>query len=58
MLTVSDSGVGLPATIQMQTATSLGMQLIRSLTKQLGGKLTVISAPGTTVSLRFPREYK
>jgi two-component sensor histidine kinase len=52
MLEVSDNGVGLP---ERQQETSLGLHLVRLLTRQLGGTLDVCSGEprGTTYRLRF-----
>jgi signal transduction histidine kinase len=45
-LRVSDTGVGLPADFEERRKTSLGLQLVSDLTKQLGGSLTIESPPG------------
>ena len=53
-LTVTDSGVGLPADYRPASATSLGMQLVRTLSRQLRGKLTIDSDRGARFELRCP----
>jgi PAS domain S-box-containing protein len=53
-LDVSDDGVGLPANFSFETATSMGSQLITTLTAQIGGTLAVSNEPGTMIHLRFP----
>jgi two-component sensor histidine kinase/predicted hydrocarbon binding protein len=42
-LTVSDNGIGLPASVNTKTSATLGLQLINSLVEQLEGKLEVNS---------------
>jgi PAS domain S-box-containing protein len=45
-LRVSDTGVGLPADFEERRKTSLGLQLVSDLSKQLGGTLTIDSPAG------------
>lgn len=52
-LAVSDDGVGIPASFDVHTATSLGMQLVTTLSEQLDGRLEVIRGTGTTVRVTF-----
>ena len=54
-LTVKDNGVGLPKGLDVHQAKTLGLQLIRTLTEQLGGAWEMHSMPhqGTSVSLTF-----
>ena len=47
-----DNGVGLPPDIDIVNATTLGLQLISSLTEQLSGELEVISEQGTAFKLK------
>lgn len=51
VLSVRDDGVGLPA--QREDHGSLGFQLIRSLARQLEGRVEVERDPGTTVRIAF-----
>lgn len=57
VITMSDTGVGLPPSIDVEKTESLGMQLIQALTSQLDGELTVSREKGTTfeVSFAYPR---
>jgi len=55
-LTVSDNGVGLPAEVDLEHSSSMGLPLIRTLAIQLEGKITVSRRPGTTIDLTFGRE--
>ena len=41
LLTISDNGIGLPETIDMNKSDSLGLKLVNILTRQLQGKLNV-----------------
>jgi PAS domain S-box-containing protein len=57
MLTVRDNGVGLPEGFSLETASSLGMKLVRDLIRQLEGTLAVEGDKGTTIHATF-RESK
>lgn len=52
-LTVADDGVGFPRSIDVHNATSLGLELVENLTKQLDGALDIVSDGGTTFRLTF-----
>ena len=52
-LTIADNGIGLPGGIDLESATTLGMELIRELTKQIRGSVTVVSDGGTAYTIRF-----
>jgi len=54
MLSVSDDGVGLADKFSLQNQKTLGIQLIKKLSKQLDGEITFESINGTTFSLNFP----
>jgi two-component sensor histidine kinase len=56
MLTVTDSGAGIPEETLNTPRKSLGMQMMKILSKQLGGRLTIKNTPGATLSLEFPLE--
>jgi PAS domain S-box-containing protein len=53
-LSVRDDGAGLPRSIAADRATSMGMVLVDSLTRQLGGSIEFRSIRGTEAVLRFP----
>ncbi|GAB3220577.1 hypothetical protein GCM10027423_52360 [Spirosoma arcticum] len=55
-LTISDDGVGLPADFDSARSGSLGMTLIRGLSQQLDGELTITGSPGVTIRLLFNDE--
>jgi two-component sensor histidine kinase len=52
-LVISDNGVGFPANVSMETTDSLGLQLVRSLTEQLKGKLQHQHDKGTAFHIKF-----
>lgn len=55
VVVVRDTGIGLPQDLDTQSARTLGLRLIRSLSGQLNGKLEFTRfAPGTEVRLVFP----
>ena len=46
-VTVADSGVGLPDGFDLESATSLGLQIVRTLVVgELGGRLRIVPRPG------------
>jgi two-component sensor histidine kinase len=53
-LTVSDDGIGFPKDADMQSATSLGLQLVHTLVQQLDGRIEIHSRNGTTINVTFP----
>lgn len=53
LLTIADNGKGLPAGFSMAESTSLGMEMMRALSKQLGGTIRIEDHSGVTVILRF-----
>jgi len=47
MVTVADTGVGLPEGFELDSATSLGLQIVRTLVVgELGGRLRIMPRPG------------
>lgn len=55
-LTISDDGVGLPTHFNPRTSRTMGMNLIRGLSKQLGADLTINSDAGVQIRLDFTEE--
>jgi PAS domain S-box-containing protein len=54
LLRVADDGAGIPAELDLATQGSLGLRLIRTLTRQLDGRIELLPAhPGTEVRLVF-----
>lgn len=58
-LEVSDNGKGLPDSIDIKNTSSLGLQLVNELTKQLDGEIKVLTDHGTRFIILFKEpEYK
>ena len=55
-LTVSDQGPGLPPGFDWDHSRSLGLKIVRALTKQIKGQLEVGGPPGASFALRFPKK--
>jgi len=55
---VKDKGAGLPEGLDWRSAKSLGLAIVQTLTKQIGGTVSVSSGPGTTFSVAFQRVVK
>lgn len=56
VLTVEDNGIGFPASLDFNKSSSLGLQLVNMLTRQLGGAITIERSDGTRVSIAFPEK--
>jgi two-component system, chemotaxis family, CheB/CheR fusion protein len=54
LLRVEDTGVGLPPEVDPAQPASLGLTIVQMLVEQLGGRLQVERAGGTTVTVRVP----
>ena len=52
-LAVADDGVGLPDTVDVEAASSLGLQLVKTLADQLRARLEVRRVGGTEIVVRF-----
>jgi two-component sensor histidine kinase len=52
-LAVKDNGVGIPEDVDLLGGTSMGLELVRILAAQLGGKIKIVTDKGTQVSIRF-----
>jgi len=57
-LTVNDNGVGLPEDMDFRKEQSLGMELVVTLSKQLGGEITMENDDGATFRIKFPQEIE
>ena len=53
LLTMADNGIGLPAGVNWKNPQTLGLRLIKMLSKQLNGSIEVDRSAGTTFRLRF-----
>ena len=54
VLTVADDGIGLPPATRLDTARSLGLQIVDTLAAQLYGVVTVDRARGTSIRITIP----
>ncbi|HWQ92741.1 MAG TPA: PAS domain S-box protein, partial [Clostridia bacterium] len=54
VVSVADNGIGLPNGFQVERAETLGLQLVRTLTRQLDGTLEMRRGEGTEFAVRFP----
>lgn len=55
VLVVADDGIGLPETFDVESAATLGVQLVGALAQQLDGVLHVRRSPGAEFRLEFGR---
>lgn len=53
VLTVSDDGVGLPEGFNIEETTTLGMQLVKTLSEQIDGVLKIKSGKGANFAITF-----
>jgi len=57
-LSVADDGMGLPSTLDIDSSSSLGLRLIRSLTRQISGQFKFVPThPGTEAQLTVPLHH-
>ena len=56
ILTIADNGIGLPCNFDLKVASSLGMEMMKALSKQMGGELTITNACGLAVHVEFQME--
>jgi two-component sensor histidine kinase len=54
VLSVADTGVGFPPTLDYRNTDSLGLQLVNLLTSQLDGRIELQREQGTRFTLQFP----
>jgi two-component system CheB/CheR fusion protein len=55
-LDVSDDGIGLPENVDPQSATSMGLQLVRLIVEQLQGTMSVTTDEGTHFTISFSKK--
>ncbi len=56
-LSVTDNGVGIPNNISPDHIETSGLLIVSSITKQLGGELTISRHQGTSISIVFPSQW-
>ncbi len=52
-LTIADDGIGITAGVRLEQGRTLGMTMIKGLSKQLEAELTITQTNGVQISLRF-----
>ncbi|SHH81813.1 sensor histidine kinase [Flavobacterium defluvii] len=57
LLTIADNGIGFDANLSDKKANSFGMSLIKGLTDDLEGKLTMENNNGTILKIEFSQEF-
>ncbi len=57
LLTISDNGIGFDLNLNDKKANSFGMSLIKGLTDDLDGKLTMENNNGTILKIEFSQEF-
>ena len=57
-LDVRDDGVGLPPGLDIENASTLGLQLVTILVRQIGGEMQVEGTSGTWFHITFPEKFK
>jgi two-component sensor histidine kinase len=55
VLKVADNGAGLPASFDPEHNKTMGFQLMKTLSEQLEGTMTINNCPGVSVSVRFEK---
>ena len=55
-LVVADDGVGLPKALDVDSAPTLGLRLVRGLVDQIGGTILMLTTAGTEYRISFPLE--
>ena len=56
VLRVSDNGIGFAAETRSQSSETLGLILVRNLSRQLDGQLSIVSEQGTVFEIIFPAQ--
>jgi two-component sensor histidine kinase len=55
LFSVADDGIGLSGDVDIEKSTSMGLEIVRILTQQLDGQLSLNSGGGTEFRVEFPR---
>jgi PAS domain S-box-containing protein len=58
LLSVSDNGIGISPSLDLEHPSSLGVQLVMTLVEQLEGHLEIVRLPGSTFRIIFPLESR
>jgi two-component sensor histidine kinase len=54
LIVVKDNGIGLPEGLDITSTNSLGLKLVHMLSKQIRGRLQVLSESGTQFTIVIP----
>ena len=54
-LTIADNGMGLPDEVNVEQIQTLGLRMVKTLTRQISGTLTVNREIGTSFQIQFPQ---
>ncbi|MET1057838.1 MAG: sensor histidine kinase [Pedobacter sp.] len=57
-LTIADNGRGLPDDFSLEGSSSLGMEMMKALSKQLGGSFKITASEGVRIQINFSLEHK
>jgi len=55
-LIISDNGIGFPEELDYKNTESLGLQIVNTLTNQIGGVITMNVQDGTTFIIKFKED--
>lgn len=55
-LMITDDGIGLPKDFDIETAESLGLQLVTTLATQISGELEIDTEAGTSIGVKFKEQ--
>ncbi|MES2112673.1 MAG: sensor histidine kinase [Bacteroidota bacterium] len=56
LLTIGDDGMGLPGDFEIKNVSSLGMEMMKALAKQLNGSFDIKTNPGVAITIEFKIE--
>jgi two-component sensor histidine kinase len=57
ILQVTDNGMGIPSEVTLENSSTLGLQLVSLLSKQINGNLKIDRTNGTNISISFPLQF-
>lgn len=57
-LEIADNGIGLSHDFDLETVKTLGLRIIKMLTRQLEGSVTIDGSDGTTIKINFRKESR
>lgn len=54
-LTIADNGMGLPHEVNLEQTQTLGLRMVKTLTRQISGTLTISQEAGISFNIHFPQ---